>query len=84
MEAADFCSLHSIRWVYLQALGPLFDKALRVVRVLVEGVHVRVEGVRVPVEGRVRARVQVEGAHLVPRNEVVAEGDRYRTVPVGA
>jgi hypothetical protein len=67
MEAADFDTLH----ICLVALGPLWNKVLRAVRVQVEG--------RVRVGGRVR----VEGVRLVPSYEV-AEDDRYRTVPVGA
>jgi hypothetical protein len=76
MEAADFGTLHSIHQVYLLALVPLLNKVLPAVRVRVEGVrvHVQVEGVR----------VRVEGVHLVPMNEVAAEGGRYRTVPVDA
>lgn len=73
MEAADFGT--HIRRVCLVALGPLLNKVLQAVRVWVEGARVRVEG---------RVRVQVEGeGHLVPRDEVVAEDARYRTVPVG-
>jgi hypothetical protein len=58
MQAADFDTLHSIRWICLVALGSLLNKLLQAVR--------------------------VEVVRLVPRSEVVAEDDRYRTVPVGA